>query len=55
MAILLFERSEKKYLLSDLQKERFLNRIALFVTEDRYGAYTLENLYFDNNSFDNVR
>ena len=52
---MIFERQEKKYLLTDGQKEEFLQRIRPFVTEDEHGAYTLTNLYFDNDCFGSIR
>lgn len=55
MATMIFERQEKKYLLTDRQKEAFLRRIQPYVTEDEHGAYTLTNLYFDNDGFEIIR
>lgn len=55
MAIMIFERQEKKYLLTAEQKQAFLDRISAFVEEDEHGAYTLSNLYFDNDTFESIR
>ena len=55
MTELIFERQEKKYLLSDRQKEGLLEGLASHVREDEHGAYTLSNLYFDNDGFESVR
>lgn len=55
MATMIFERQEKKYLLTDTQKEQFLKRIAPYTEPDAYGAYTLSNLYFDNDWFGSIR
>lgn len=52
---MIFERQEKKYLLTDAQREAFLQRIRPYVEEDEHGAYTLTNLYFDDASFSNIR
>ncbi|MBQ8600567.1 MAG: polyphosphate polymerase domain-containing protein [Clostridia bacterium] len=52
---MIFRRLEKKYLLTETQKEQFIERITPFVEEDEYGRYTLANLYFDNDSFDSIR
>lgn len=42
-----FERYEKKYFLTPLQKEIFLQHIAPYVQPDAYGSYTICNLYYD--------
>lgn len=42
-----FERYEKKYFLTPLQKEIFLQHIAPYVQPDAYGRYTICNLYYD--------
>ena len=55
MAKLMFRRLEKKYLLTDWQREQFEQRIKPYVVEDEYGRYTLANLYFDNDCFESIR
>lgn len=42
-----FERYEKKYFLTPLQKEIFQQHIAPYVQPDTYGRYTICNLYYD--------
>ena len=55
MATMIFRRLEKKYLLTDWQREQFMERIMPYVVEDEYGQYTLTNLYFDTDCFDSIR
>ncbi len=42
-----FERYEKKYFLTPLQKEIFRQHIAPYVQPDAYGRYTICSLYYD--------
>lgn len=42
-----FERYEKKYFLTPLQKEIFRQHIAQYVQPDAYGRYTICSLYYD--------
>lgn len=55
MEKMIFERHEKKYLLNDEQRRLFEERIRPFVVGDEHGAYTLTNLYFDNDDFESIR
>ena len=55
MAKLFFRRREKKYLLTDAQREAFEEKIRPYVVEDEYGRYTLSNLYFDDDCFESIR
>lgn len=51
----IFERSEKKYILTEKQYQAFYNTIAIFVEKDDYDDYTIYNLYFDTNHYDLIR
>ncbi len=43
-----FKRTEKKYLLSDIQFEQFLEKCESKITEDEYKEFTVNNIYYDN-------
>lgn len=51
----IFQRVEKKYLLSQKMYRTFLHRISPYVTEDQYGKYIICNIYFDTDTYDLVR
>lgn len=54
MSETVFERVEKKYLLSRGQYEQFLKRADL-IQLDQYGLYTISNLYYDTRNDDCIR
>lgn len=47
-----FDRIEKKYLITRTQKKRLLKVIKKHATKDNYFKSEVFNLYFDNDSFD---
>lgn len=51
----IFERSEKKYLLTETQYKDFYKAISKAVEKDAYDDYTIYNLYFDTNHYDLIR
>ena len=51
----IFERYEKKYIITCSQKQRLLEHISDFVTPDEYGETTLCNLYFDTPDYRLIR
>lgn len=53
--ILLFKRSEKKYLLSLEQYERLIQRISNHTVPDIYGRYSIFNIYYDTDDFALIR
>ncbi|MGL5979244.1 MAG: polyphosphate polymerase domain-containing protein [Erysipelotrichaceae bacterium] len=50
-----FERSEKKYVISKKARDVLLERIAMHIQADIYGCYTICNLYFDTQEFQMIR
>lgn len=50
-----FERYEKKYIISFSQKERLLARISDILLPDEFGESTLCNLYFDTPDYRLIR
>lgn len=54
-AITVFERTEKKYLISTDQKNLLLNLIDDKICSDKYGVSTVCSLYFDTDDFRLIR
>lgn len=50
-----FERIEKKYLLSEEKFNVFFQRIEPYMTIDAYGLHTICNIYYDTDTYDLVR
>lgn len=50
-----FKRIEKKYLLTVEQYETFVNAVKDRFVSDKYGRYSILNLYFDNDVNDIIR
>lgn len=50
-----FERTEKKYFLTDTQKKMLLCGIADHTVPDEYGEYTLCNIYYDTDDWRLIR
>lgn len=53
--ITVFKRFEKKYFMTEAQKEEFLKRTADYMKADAYGMTTIMNIYFDNRDYDLIR
>ena len=51
----IFERQEKKYLLSTNQYMKLLNRINKYIIKDKYYESNICNIYFDNNNFELIK
>lgn len=51
----MFQRYEKKYLLSREQYEILTDRIGLWMEADEYGLHTISNIYFDTWDFALIR
>lgn len=51
----IFERKEKKYLLTAAQKNELLESIAVRLTPDKYGPSTVCSLYFDTADYRVIR
>ncbi len=52
MEIKVFDRVEKKYLITSAQKKRLLSAIRKHMHEDHYFNSEIINLYFDNDNYD---
>ena len=52
MAIKVFDRVEKKYLITSAQKKKLLSEIKKHMKEDKYFHSEVINLYFDNDNYD---
>lgn len=50
-----FERYEKKYLLTAEQEKKFLEAVSGRMLPDKYGEHTICNIYFDTDTFDLIR
>lgn len=51
----IFERSEKKYLLTQTQYKRFIEKAGPLLTKEFYDTYSINNLYYDTDAFDLIR
>lgn len=47
-----FKRKEMKFLLDEEQFQKLIKEIGPYMTADEYGAHTIMNIYFDNDSND---
>lgn len=50
-----FERIEKKYLISNKTFNLFIKKIEPYMTVDKYGLHTICNIYYDTEKFDLIR
>lgn len=50
-----FQRVEKKYLLTDDKYKLFIEKIKPYMKLDDYGMHTICNIYYDTDNFDLVR
>ena len=50
-----FERVEKKYLLTKDKYEALLKAIEPYMTKDEYGLHTICNIYYDTPTYDLIR
>jgi hypothetical protein len=50
-----FSRYEQKYLLSEEQYARLRNRLDDFIVREKYGLYTIGNIYFDTDAHELIR
>lgn len=55
MAQNIFERCEKKYIISKQVQETLLERISDRAEPDQYGSYAISNLYYDTENYDLIR
>lgn len=50
-----FKRYEKKYMLTSFQRDRLLEIINDKIVKDKYGEYTICNIYYDTDDFAIIR
>lgn len=50
-----FERYELKYMLTLEQKEKILKTMKLYMTLDKFGCTTIQNIYFDTEDYRLIR
>lgn len=50
-----FKRYEKKYIVDNSQREKFLAAIDAYIRPDEYGRSTICNIYFDTPSYQLIR
>ena len=50
-----FERHEKKYLISKLQADAVQKILLQYMEPDKYGEYLVQNIYYDNEIWDVIR
>jgi len=50
-----FERIEKKYLLSENKFNLFFQRLGPYMTIDKFGLHTICNIYYDTDTYDLIR
>ena len=50
-----FKRYEKKYLVTEKQQAALQETISQYMRPDQYGAYWVQNLYFDTSNWDVIR
>lgn len=55
MARLVFERIEKKYLLTPNQYTKLIFILNEYMEPDEYGKHTISNIYFDTDEYDLIR
>lgn len=55
MAQSVFQRIEKKYVLSRAQKQHLLSAFVGTMKPDVYGKYTISSLYYDTDHYDLIR
>ncbi len=50
-----FKRYEKKYMLNRRQQENLMNQIMPYIKEDKFGKYTICNIYYDTEDWELIR
>lgn len=51
----IFERTEKKYQLTDNQYQAFINLVGDKMKADRFGTHTISNIYYDTEDYEVIR
>ena len=50
-----FKRYEKKYMLTQEQQENLMKQISPYIKEDKFGRYTICNIYYDTEGWELIR
>lgn len=50
-----FQRVEKKYLISDKKFNLLIRKLEPYMTADKYGIHTICNIYYDTGTYDLIR
>ena len=50
-----FKRYEKKYMLTERQQENLMKQITPYIKEDKFGRYTICNIYYDTEDWELIR
>ena len=50
-----FKRYEKKYMLTQAQQENLMKQILPYIKEDKFGRYTICNIYYDTKDWELIR
>ncbi len=50
-----FKRYEKKYMLTQEQQENLMKQILPYIKEDKFGRYTICNIYYDTQDWELIR
>lgn len=50
-----FRRVEKKYRLTEAQQSALLRKMAHHMKEDKFGRYSISNIYYDTDKFQLIR
>lgn len=50
-----FKRYEKKYMLTQEQQENLMKQILPYIKEDKFGRYTICNIYYDTEGWELIR
>ncbi len=55
MAVNVFERTEEKYIVDGALIEKFVGELKDYLKPDKYGQYTICNIYLDNDDYQMIR
>jgi hypothetical protein len=50
-----FKRIEKKYMLTEIQRQALMQQIKDRMSKDAYGLHTISNIYYDTDNFELIR
>lgn len=50
-----FKRYEKKYMLTQEQQENLMKQLLPYIKEDKFGRYTICNIYYDTDDWELIR